>query len=117
MSKLFVALSVLSLLAAIAGGFVYGPVAAERERSFQKSLDELKAHHAEVKRLEVSTDPADRAKFEAEAKLFEEEEAALRPPAKLVAQSKFAFGGSLIGGVLLAGVFAFMAKQRRAPAI
>ncbi len=114
MSRLFVALSVLSLLAAIAGGFVYGPVAAERERSFQRSVDELVRHHAEVKRLGDSTDPAERAKFEAEKKLLDEEEAALRPSAKLVAQAKFAFGGSLIGGVILAGVFAFLAKQRLA---
>lgn len=111
MRTLFIALSVLCLLAAIAGGVHYGPIAAEREVAFQQSVEELARHHEEMTRLEK--DPEARTAFEDAKRRFEEEEAAMRTSAKLVASAKGALGGSIGGGIIFAAVFAFLAKPRR----
>lgn len=94
MKWLFVLLSVVCLAGAAIGGLTYGPRAGSAERTFQASVERLAEGRA----------PG--------AKPTPEEERELQELARSVATAKVSFAGSLGGGLMLAALFALLAKQR-----
>jgi hypothetical protein len=94
MKPLFVLLCILCLAGAALGGVTYGPRAGTAERTFQ----------AAVERLAEGRAPG--------AKPTPEEERELQALAGSVARAKASFAGSLGGGIMLAALFALLAKQR-----
>jgi hypothetical protein len=93
MKWLFVLLCVLCLAGAALGGVTYGPRAGTAEKTFQ----------ATVERLAEGRVPG--------TKPTPEEERELKELAGEVARAKASFAGSLGGGLMLAALFALLAKQ------
>jgi hypothetical protein len=94
MKSLFLFLCALSLAGAAVGGLTFGPRAGIEERRFQATVEEVAARRP----------PG--------GKPSAEDERELGDLARRVATAKASFAGSLGGGLMLAALFALLAKQR-----